>query len=56
MWAASRTASAAYGGALNEALTLVQAIQVAGAEEPMAAHLTRRGSARQKADLRQGLY
>jgi len=53
---ASRAASAAYSGALGEVMTLAQAIQVAGAQESVTAHLRRRGAVRQEVALREELY
>jgi ATP-binding cassette subfamily B protein len=52
----TREADAAYDGALGEAITLAQAIQVAGAQESVTAHLRWRSDARQEAALHEALY
>jgi ATP-binding cassette subfamily B protein len=51
----SREAAARFSGGLGEVLASVQAIQVAGAEERVIAHLRRLGRARQQATLRDWL-
>jgi ATP-binding cassette subfamily B protein len=53
--AASREAAARFSGGLGEVLASVQAVQVAGAEERVIAHLRRLGEARQQATLRDWL-
>lgn len=55
MRAESRTAAARFSGGLGEVLASVQAVQVAGAEERVIAHLCRLGQARQQATLRDWL-
>jgi len=52
---ANREATAGYRGGLGEALTLLQAVQVAGAEDSTAEHLHRLGETRLKAGLRDWL-
>jgi ATP-binding cassette, subfamily B, bacterial len=51
----SREASARYAGGLGEALSLVQAVQVAGAEVSVSEHVGRLGLTRQRAELRDWL-
>jgi ATP-binding cassette subfamily B protein len=51
----SREAAARFSGGLGEVLASVQAVQVAGAEERVIAHLRRLGQARQQATLRDWL-
>jgi ATP-binding cassette subfamily B protein len=53
--AESREAAARFSGGLGEVLASVQAVQVAGAEERVIAHLRRLGCARQQAALRDWL-
>ncbi|MBN1641776.1 MAG: ABC transporter ATP-binding protein [Anaerolineae bacterium] len=48
---ASRDAAARFSGGLGEVLTAVQAVQVAGAEDRVVAHLSRLAHARQRAAL-----
>jgi len=52
MRAESREAAARFSGGLGEILASAQAVQVAGAEERVIAHLRRLGQARQQATLR----
>jgi ATP-binding cassette subfamily B protein len=52
---ASREATAKYIGGLGEALSLVQAVQVAGAEAAMGDHIRRLGEMRRQAVLRDWL-
>jgi len=58
--AQSREAAARFAGGLGELLASVQAVQVAGAEDKVVAHLRRLGEVRQQATLRdwlqQGLW
>lgn len=52
MRAESREAAARFSGGLGEVLASAQAVQVAGAEERVVAHLRRLGQVRQQATLR----
>jgi ATP-binding cassette subfamily B protein len=51
---ASREATAGYKSSLGEALSLVQAVQVAGAEDSTSDHIRNMGQVRLKAGLRDG--